>query len=135
VSQVLAAANAYLGGNGAVALPYGLSSAAELNELVANLNLAFAGKDWDGDTVDDYECGGMTAFAESHLCQPWAGPEACETGRANPTVFGSSGLARRNRWRYCESRIYPLNRAECFFNQTTSSRPLPQRSRVAAISA
>jgi len=70
VSQVLAAANAYLGGNGTVALPYGLASAADLNELVANLNLAFDGKDWDGDGTDDHDCGGMTAFAESHLCKP-----------------------------------------------------------------
>jgi hypothetical protein len=68
VADVLAAANAYLGGNGA-ALPYALSSAADLNELVANLNLAFDLKDWDGDDVDDCACGGMTAFAESHLCQ------------------------------------------------------------------
>jgi hypothetical protein len=68
VSDVLAAANAYLGGNGVVPVPYGLANAADLNELVANLNLAFDGKDWNGDTVDDHECGGMTAFAESHLC-------------------------------------------------------------------
>ncbi|HEX5009958.1 MAG TPA: hypothetical protein VFY71_06115, partial [Planctomycetota bacterium] len=66
VSDVLAAANAYLGGNGAVALPYALTSAADLNELVANLNLAFDGKDWDGDGIDDHDCGGMSAFAESH---------------------------------------------------------------------
>ena len=69
VSQVLVAANAYLGGNGVVALPYGLTSAADLNELVANLNLAFDLKDWNGDAVDDCDCGGMTAFAESHLCK------------------------------------------------------------------
>lgn len=69
VAQVLAAANAYLGGGGAVALPYALSSAADLNELVANLNLAFDLKDWDGDEIDDCACGGMTAFAESHLCK------------------------------------------------------------------
>ena len=68
VTDVLAAANAYLGGNGA-ALPYSLTSAADLNELVANLNLAFDLKDWDGDGVDDHECGGMTSFAEDHLCQ------------------------------------------------------------------
>jgi hypothetical protein len=37
ISQVIAAANAYLGGR---ALPYGLS-AADLNELIAALNLAF----------------------------------------------------------------------------------------------
>ena len=67
VAQVLAAANAYLGGG---ALPYGLANAADLNELVANLNLAFDLKDWNGDNVDDCDCGGMTAFAESHLCTP-----------------------------------------------------------------
>jgi hypothetical protein len=70
VSDVLAAANAFLGGNGAVPLPYALSSAAELNELVAALNLAFDLRDWDGDGLDNCACGGMTAFAESHLCQP-----------------------------------------------------------------
>ena len=68
VADVLAAANAYLGGNGAVPVPYSLSNAADLNELVANLNLAFDQKDWDGDGTDDCACGGMTAFAESHLC-------------------------------------------------------------------
>jgi len=68
VSQVLAAANAYLGGNGAVALPYGLASAADLNELVANLNLAYDLKDWNGDGTDDAACGGQTAFAENHIC-------------------------------------------------------------------
>lgn len=68
LSQVLAAANAYLGGNGGVAVPYSLGSAAQLNELVANLNLAYDLKDWDGDGVDDHECGGQTAFAENHIC-------------------------------------------------------------------
>jgi hypothetical protein len=67
VSDVLAAANAYLGGNGGVPLPYGLSTAADLNELVANLNLAFDLKDTDGDEIDDAACGGMTAFATDHL--------------------------------------------------------------------
>jgi hypothetical protein len=69
VADVLAAANAYLGGNGA-ALPYGLGNAADLNELVANLNLAFDLKDWDGDGIEDCACGGMTAFAEDHICLP-----------------------------------------------------------------
>lgn len=67
VSDVLAAANAYLGGNGAVPLPYSLSSAGDLNQLVANLNLAFDLKDTDGDGIDDAACGGMTAFATDHL--------------------------------------------------------------------
>ena len=65
VSQVLAAANLYLGGS--VAVPYGLTDASWLNDLVADLNLAFDGKDWDGDTVDDHDCGGMSSFAENHL--------------------------------------------------------------------
>jgi len=64
VAQMLAAANAYLGGG---PLPYGLTNAADLNELVANLNLAFHLKDWDNNGTDDCACGGMTAFAESHL--------------------------------------------------------------------
>jgi hypothetical protein len=67
VSDVLAAANAYLGGNGAVPVPYALASAGELNQLVANLNLAFDLKDTDGDSIDDAACGGMTAFAIDHL--------------------------------------------------------------------
>jgi len=66
VGDVLAAANTYLGGG---ALPYGLASAADLNELVANLNLAFDLKDWDNDGDDDCACGGMTSFAASHLCR------------------------------------------------------------------
>jgi hypothetical protein len=66
VSQVLAAANAYLGNGGTV--PYVLGSAGVLNELISNLNLAFDGTDWDGNGVDDHECGGMSAFAENHMC-------------------------------------------------------------------
>jgi hypothetical protein len=67
VNQVLAAANAYLGGS-VVLVPYGLGSAGNLNELVDQLNLAFDLKDWDNNGTDDCACGGMTAFAESHLC-------------------------------------------------------------------
>jgi hypothetical protein len=68
VSSVLAAANAYLGNGGVV--PFGLGNAADLGELVASLNLAFDLKDWNDDQIDDCACGGMTAFAESHLCPP-----------------------------------------------------------------
>lgn len=67
ISQVLAAANTYLGNGGTV--PYGLTNASDLGELVANLNLAFDGKDWDGNGSDDCECGGMSSFAENHLCK------------------------------------------------------------------
>jgi hypothetical protein len=70
VSDVLAAANAYLGGNGTVAVPYFLAGAGDLNQLVSNLNLAFELADWEPDGVDNCACGGMTAFAESHLCKP-----------------------------------------------------------------
>ncbi len=64
VSSVLAAANTYLGGG---ALPPGMT-AADLNELVADLNLAFDLTDWNGDGIADCACGGMTSFAEQHLC-------------------------------------------------------------------
>jgi hypothetical protein len=62
VAQVLAATNAYLGGNGLVPVPYGLANAGALNELVSALNLAFH------DPVGVCGCGSMSAFAESHLC-------------------------------------------------------------------
>ncbi len=62
VADVLAAVNAYLGGNGAVAVPYGLANAGALNELVSALNLTFH------DPVGTAGCGDMSAFAESHLC-------------------------------------------------------------------
>jgi hypothetical protein len=67
VASVLAAANAYLGGAGAVAVPFELTSAADLNELLANFNLSFHDPYVDGNGVEQ-PCGGMSAFAESHLC-------------------------------------------------------------------
>lgn len=66
VADVLAAANAYLGNGGTV--PYGLGSASALNELIDELNLAFDGKDWDGDGIDDHECGGKSEFGATHIC-------------------------------------------------------------------
>ena len=66
VADVLAAANAYLGNGGNV--PYGLGSASALNELIDELNLAFDGKDWDGDGIDDHECGGKSEFGATHIC-------------------------------------------------------------------
>ena len=66
VADVLAAANAYLGNGGTV--PYGLGSAAALNELIDELNLAFDGKDWDGDGIADHECGGKSEFGMTHIC-------------------------------------------------------------------
>jgi len=67
VNDVLAATNAYLGGNGAIPVPYGLANAGVLNELISQLNLAFDGSYTDAGNVE-HECGGMSAFAESHLC-------------------------------------------------------------------
>jgi hypothetical protein len=61
VAQVLAAVNLYLGGNGAVPVPYGLANAGVLNELVSQLNLTFH----DGTSGCD-----MSALAENHLCKP-----------------------------------------------------------------
>lgn len=66
VAEVLASANAYLGSGGTP--PYGLGSAAALNELIDELNLAFDGKDWDGDGVADHECGGKSEFGATHIC-------------------------------------------------------------------
>lgn len=66
VGDVLAAANAYLGNGGNV--PYGLGTAATLNELIDELNLAFDGKDWDGDGIADHECGGRSEFGAAHIC-------------------------------------------------------------------
>ncbi|MFM7215471.1 MAG: hypothetical protein ACKO3H_11410, partial [Verrucomicrobiota bacterium] len=67
VAEVLAAANAYLGNGGTV--PYGLASAAELNALIDDLNLAFDNPwDSDGDGIPDKDCGGSSPFATAHLC-------------------------------------------------------------------